>query len=332
VVRLLLIAAALSGCYHPTYVDCTVLCGAANDCPEGLTCQDGFCVRAQPSLVTCAGGVARELAAGPSGSCVARLDHTLWCWGVFPSPSPSALPQFNWQSVALGGAHGCALATGGALSCWGANDEGQLGDGTTDPEPSPVPVGQPGGWVTLGLSDDTSCGTRSDGTLWCWGRDLAPQPTQVSGVADAALVVLGGTQRCWLNHSHILTCGSLTRPGEWISATIGGAASCGLHPDGTLECWLGSAPAAALSARWQMVSCGARHCCGLDTANQIQCWGENDHAQLGVAETTPAQPTTLPGDDWFIVRAGDNHTCGEKLDGSVWCWGDDRPPADVGLP
>jgi alpha-tubulin suppressor-like RCC1 family protein len=44
------------------------------------------------------------------------------------------------SAVALGNDHVCALAAGGAVTCWGSNKMGQLGDGTTDSHASPTAV------------------------------------------------------------------------------------------------------------------------------------------------------------------------------------------------
>jgi hypothetical protein len=93
----------------------------------------------------------------------------------------------------------------GTLWCWGDNSDGQIGDGTTDPRPTPTQVATPAGsdpagtasagtaltWLTVATGDHHSCAIRDDGTLWCWGdnangqlgdstTDSRTTPTQVA--------------------------------------------------------------------------------------------------------------------------------------------------------
>ena len=91
----------------------------------------------------------------PATACGLTAAGAAWCWGDGTGgvlgagvPGSSAVPiavagghQFQAIAVAGGaGAHACALDLAGSAWCWGANDFGQLGDGTTTGSGVPVLV------------------------------------------------------------------------------------------------------------------------------------------------------------------------------------------------
>jgi alpha-tubulin suppressor-like RCC1 family protein len=75
----------------------------------------------------------------------------------------------NVIGIAASARHTCARRTDGTVACWGGNEYGELGNGTT--EPSTVPV------AVIGLSSATeisvgsyhTCAVLADGTAACWG-------------------------------------------------------------------------------------------------------------------------------------------------------------------
>ena len=122
------------------------------------------------------------------------------CWGSnasgqfgvptpVSSPTPVAIPTggppgVSRQYAALGRDHGCAvLADGlGGLSCWGAGNRGQLGNGATPASSTPVLVTGTRGPTfidaQLALGDDHSCGISvtdipiyRGAALFCWGAN-----------------------------------------------------------------------------------------------------------------------------------------------------------------
>ena len=50
-------------------------------------------------------------------------------WGLEREPAPPPVPG-EWQTVASGFLHSCAIQTDGSLWCWGGNNRGALGNGT----------------------------------------------------------------------------------------------------------------------------------------------------------------------------------------------------------
>lgn len=121
-------------------------------------------------------------------TCATRTNGTLWCWGdntfgeLGTSNTVSELSPVrvgsaaNWVSVSAGnGANTCALRAGGALWCWGANYGGELGNGNSTQELSPVQIGTATSWTSVARGEGSGCATQADHTLWCWGNNFFGQ-------------------------------------------------------------------------------------------------------------------------------------------------------------
>lgn len=78
-------------------------------------------------------------------------------------------------AVTAGGRHSCALAADSTAFCWGANDRGQVGDGSTLDRPTPVPVAGGARFVQLAAGGEHTCGTTPDGVVRCWGAGTSGQ-------------------------------------------------------------------------------------------------------------------------------------------------------------
>ena len=75
-------------------------------------------------------------------------------------------------AIDAGSSHACAIVGGGAVRCWGKNDDGQCGISRTATG-SPIlthAIAVPGlaGAIELALSDHDSCARTHDGVA-CWG-------------------------------------------------------------------------------------------------------------------------------------------------------------------
>lgn len=93
------------------------------------------------------------VAAGAEHTCAHRKDDTIRCWGSdahhqlglggTPQDTPNAtlVPGlYEATTVTCGDAFTCARMKDGWLRCWGANEAGQIGDGTKLERQVPVPV------------------------------------------------------------------------------------------------------------------------------------------------------------------------------------------------
>jgi alpha-tubulin suppressor-like RCC1 family protein/uncharacterized protein YjdB len=148
-----------------------------------------------------------DISVGSGFTCAISTGGRAYCWGGNtggqlgigsssfvrePSPVPvnSTLTFVRIFSGDVNSA--CALDSAGNAFCWGRNDAGQLGDGSTTSRASPVRLG-PDGMRFTSLARPTfhSCGTATDGYAYCWGdnasgrlgigRDgLALTPTRVA--------------------------------------------------------------------------------------------------------------------------------------------------------
>ena len=83
----------------------------------------------------------------------------------------AVLGGLTFTAVSTGVAHTCGLTTSGAAYCWGYNNRGQLGDGTTTNRTSPVAVVGGFTFARVSAGADYSCGVTTAGAAYCWGRN-----------------------------------------------------------------------------------------------------------------------------------------------------------------
>ena len=284
-----------------------------------------------------------SLDTGDEHTCGVRENGSLWCWGHRfdgrlgqPWPTDRIAPSrvdeaTDWASVELGSKHSCATKTDGSLWCFGINLFGQLGDGTQISRSTPTRVSpEVTNWAQVSGGAKHSCATRTDSTLWCWGRNemgavgsgthevFVLEPAQVAGPAGWSQVSANGTNARRQRRSH----------------------TCAVKTDATLWCWgsnrdgelgLGEAsddpvrtPRQVAPERdWATVTAGERTTCAIATDGSLWCWGLGRTGALGLGTTesqaAPAQVGTSK--TWSTVGAGVEHTCATQVDGTAWCWG-----------
>jgi alpha-tubulin suppressor-like RCC1 family protein len=307
----------------------TVSCWGANGTHElgnGLTTNS-----ATPTAVV---GVrnAIEVASRYAHTCVRRATGGVSCWGPNSGgvlgdgvgvaggvDRVGVAATHRVVQVAGGERHGCARRSTGEVLCWGANINGQIGDGTTTSRPEPVLVSSLSDAVSLAVGGSHTCALRADRTVACWGLNADGQlgdgsntdrsaPVAVRGIDDAVQLVVGARHTCARRASGAVFC--------W------GANALGQLGDGTTDARSAPVEVAGLRGAIELAA-GQDHSCASRLSGDVVCWGSNDHGQLGDGTTTSramiAPVSFLSGA--VELAAGLRHSCARLGDGTVRCWG-----------
>src|SRR5579859_3586889 len=134
-------------------------------------------------------GTVIGIAAGTFHTCLLTTTGNVYCWGNDDSgqvgngtplyrTSPVDVNNLsaNIHSVATGAFHTCALTNSGGVQCWGANFDGQLGDGTMKQRSAPVAVtGLASGVSAIATGTNHSCAGLIGGGVQCWGWAMLGQ-------------------------------------------------------------------------------------------------------------------------------------------------------------
>jgi alpha-tubulin suppressor-like RCC1 family protein len=128
-------------------------------------------------------------------------------------------------ALTLGRSHSCALLRDKTAVCWGDNDAGQLGDGTTTARLSPTPVAGLAGIEELRAGGYSTCARLGEGSVRCWGSNGSGQlgdgtttsratPTAVPGLREVQQLSMAASRRCATLKSGAIVCWGETRFGE----------------------------------------------------------------------------------------------------------------------
>lgn len=145
--------------------------------------------------------------------CLGRNDHGQLGDGTATDrtvPVPVAGAATEWSTpVVLGESHSCARARSGATYCWGRNDAGQVGDGTTVDRSIPVAVAGGITFASLTAGVAHTCGLTASGTAYCWGSNASGQlgTGTIGGSASAPQAVATSRTFTSLKAGDHHTCG-----------------------------------------------------------------------------------------------------------------------------
>jgi len=275
----------------------------------------------------------RAVAAGAFHTCGIATNGRAWCWGLNSSGqigngehtvSASAIPptqvayDTTYQSIGAGYAHTCALATSGAVLCWGNGTSGQLGNGNPSswtPWPTPILGGRV--YRALGVAPSHACAVTTGGEAYCWGNNYS------GAIGDGSVYTVRSTPTAVL--------------GGLAFATIaaGDGITCGVTASGTAHCWgrngsgqLGdgtradrTTPVAVTGGlQFRIVRPGYYATCAAAVSGAAYCWGATAGLGTGRGDIS-AVPVAVSGlSGVTALAAGGSHVCSLGI-GGLLCWG-----------
>lgn len=251
------------------------------------------------------------------------------------------------ETAATSGDHTCAIvadpATGQLSSkCWGRNDVGQVGNGSTVPNvlsgvQLPANVVGSGGFKQIDLGGEHTCAVTATDSATCWGSNIFGRlgigntveqhaPANVLGLSSVVRVSAGAVHTCAVMQSF-----SATGAACWGRGGANGAL--GNSPSS----FISTVPVPVVGLEFGLtfsfiedISAGTEHTCAVVDAGAL-CWGANGQGQLGDTTTTPSQvPVAVSLPPTVIVRqvsASNFFSCAlvndPPVNGKVFCWGRD---------
>jgi alpha-tubulin suppressor-like RCC1 family protein len=224
-----------------------------------------------------------------------------------------------WNSVSTGSQFTLAIKENGTLWGWGNNGNGQLGNGNTSQQNSPVQIGTASNWQSVHAGANHTTAIKTDGTLWAWGYN-----------GDGQL----GIGNYNLQNSPV----QVGTASNWKQVVTGDNFTLALKTDGTIWAWgyggngqLGNGNWSSSNTpvqigtgtNWKTIEAGGQTSLAIKTDGTLWGWGIGGSGQFGNGTsntyTTPTQIGT--GTNWSAVSVYYNHTLGLKTDGTLWSSG-----------
>jgi len=327
--------------------------------------------------LTGAAANSNSISSGVDSSCTLKSsDGTVYCWGsnsygqlgngsTINKYTPTRVIGVGSSGyltgmslIAAGYRYSCAVkSSDGSVYCWGDNAYGNLGDNTTTQRNAPVQVlGVGGAGYLTGISsistngftnagaNYTTCAVKSsDGSVYCWGRNVvgtigdnttnnSSVPVQVHGVSDSGF--LTGISAISVGAFHV--CAVKSSDGSvycWGYNSNGGLGDNSTTQELTPVQVHGVNNSGYLTGV-NAVSSGGLYTCAVKSDGTAYCWGYGNLGNLGdngsSQRLTPVQVHGVSNSGYLTgvsaISAASkndtgNYTCAVKSDGTAYCWG-----------
>ncbi|CAM9001015.1 unnamed protein product [Rhodiola kirilowii] len=246
----------------------------------------------------------------------------------------------RWLDIACGREHTAAVASDGSLFTWGANDFGQLGDGTEKRRKYPKKVKQ----LQTEFVKSVSCGAhctaaiaetrKTDGTistsrLWVWGQNQGSNYPRLFWGAFSPNTVI---RQVSCGQVHVVALSEDGRLQAWGYNEYGqlgrGVTSEGLQGARVISAYAKFLDEAPEHVKITSVSCGEYHTAAISDNGEVYTWGLGSMGQLGHCslqygdkELLPRRVVSLDGIFVKEIACGGVHTCAVTEKGALYAWG-----------
>ncbi len=296
-----------------------------------------------------------QISAGFFRTCAVAAGQ-VYCWGAgYPGdgserpPTPTRVsnpdgtgPLTDVVEVTSGGAFACARLRDGRAVCWGYNQQGQLGNGSTADAALPTFVSNPEGTGPLtGVTEVSAgilraCARLTDGQVRCWGFNEDGRLGNATPGTNATLPIvvleetgtgpLGGAVDIAVGVNHLCVALESGQARCWGEGS-GGQLGQGLAADSPTPVAVtdpsGTSPltdVVSISAMWD-------HTCAALGSGEVRCWGLDGGLgapgaplRTGVPVVAVDAASGEPLSEVDSVAGGAFASCA-TASGGAWCWG-----------
>ena len=274
---------------------------------------DGTTASRSLSRDIAAGGDVVQVAADGTHGLALRSDGTVWAWGRNDhgqlgrgtvsdhEATPARVAVLNHVTkISVGGDFGLALRSDGIVFAWGANQVGQLGNGTTAENHVPVKIVGLSQVTGISAGRDSSLATETNGisaatSVWAWGNNDHGQlgdgtltghatPERVAGLpVYIAGISVGGTSSPRSSAPTARSgAGAPTAPASWTSRRPLAVT----RPVNSI----------AAGSGITQISAGGSHMLARKSDGTVLAWGSNGQGQLGHGSLAPVSgPVQVTG-------------------------------------
>ena len=286
-----------------------------------------------------------------------KSDGTLWTWGDNTYGQITVNSLLSWSIVSAGASGTSAIRSDGALFVWGRGIDGEVGNGLTINQSSPVQIGT-SSWAQVESGSFSTYAIDQLGRLYAWGRNLEGQLGDGTAINKSSPIQIGtdswtsissndnsvlairndGALFAWGNNfygqlgitpitSSTLGLSSPVQIGtsSWNQVKSGSYFTLALRSDNTLFSWglnnfgqLGY----TIAYSWVYITANSNHTMAIRSDGALFTWGDNSYGQLGTQNTiNQSVPTQIGTSSWSQVDAGANYSTAIRSDGRLFTWG-----------